>query len=91
MPTSFYTSSLMMDPMHPSENSDLLLTQQLRYGELPPNSCLRKLSERIKVTILGSIELPSVQGVLSLSLECHWKSPQCWERLREEGEEGIRG
>ena len=21
----------------------------------------------------------------------HWKSPWCWERLREEGEEGIRG
>ena len=20
----------------------------------------------------------------------HWKSPQCWERLKAEGEEGIR-
>ena len=75
MPTSFYTSSLMKDPMRPSENPDLLLTQQLRYGELPPNSRLRKLSERIKVAILGFTGLPRVQGVLSLSLECHWKVP----------------
>lgn len=53
VPTSSYTSSLTTGPTGPSENFDMC-SKQLRYGELTPNSCLRKLQQRIKLAALGS-------------------------------------
>ena len=36
-------------------------------------------------------EVPVFGSIIWCKQPTHWKSPSCWERLRAEGKEGIRG
>ena len=49
--------------------------------EINPKDSLEGLTLKLKLSIL----------VIWYKQPTHWKSPWCWERLRVEGEEGVRG
>ena len=49
--------------------------------EINPEYSLEGLMLKLMLQYLGHLMWPAT----------HWKSPWCWQRLRAEGEEGIRG